>query len=587
MTLITQLALLLALATSALQATAADPFGSAEPEFLPVEEAFKADLKIEGDQILIDWAIAPGYYLYKKEFKLSQITASGSEPLAPSLEKGKMKFDPYFNKDLETFYNTTRITLDTSTLENTFELRVKSQGCADEGLCYAPRSLYFQVDKTTGKFTQSTKPQTAKQASTSTHSAAAATPATLTTQEAQSAPKSLLIYILLAVGGGILLNLMPCVFPVLSLKALSFASHAQGEHSHKAHGWAYTLGVIGSFVIIAIAILALRSAGNAAGWGFQLQSPTFVAAISYLFLVMGLSLSGMVYFGVGFMGAGQKLTNAGGLKGSFFTGVLAAVVASPCTGPMMAPALGFALTQPAYISIIIFIALGFGLALPFLALSYSPALARKLPAPGTWMEVLKQFLAFPMYITAAWLAYVFGNQVGMTATFFLMLGAIGVVYAIWALQHLPSKKLGRTFVEFTAYAAIAGAIYVAYNAKNLQKDDDWIDFTPTIVAELRAAGQPVFVDFTADWCITCKANEAIALNRAEFKAVAKQYNYARVKGDWTNEDENITKVLTQYQRSGVPLYLVYPADPSKPAEVLPQILTQNLAIEALKRNAAP
>ncbi|WP_054113880.1 protein-disulfide reductase DsbD family protein [Marinagarivorans algicola] len=582
MKLITFVTLWLVLAASAFNAWAADPFAAASgDEFLPVEQAYQADLTLKGDKLHIDWAIAPGYYLYKKEFKLDYLTPTDKTRLNPTLEKGKMKFDPYFNKDLETYYNTTRIVLDISGYDNQFELKMKSQGCADAGLCYAPRSQYFQIDKTTGQITQTKKQQTAltQEGQTSEASSQAA----LIPEEA---PKSLLVYILLAMGGGILLNLMPCVFPVLSLKALSFASHSEDKHSHQAHGWAYTAGIIGSFIVVALAILALRSAGTAAGWGFQLQSPLFVAAVMYLFLVMGLSLSGMIYFGTGLMGVGQNLTQGGGLKGSFFTGVLAAVVASPCTGPMMAPALGFALTQPAYIAILIFIALGFGLALPFLALSYSPALARKLPAPGTWMEVLKQFLAFPMYITAAWLLYVFGNQVGMTGAFFLMLGAIAIVYAIWVFQHIPEKGVGKWLVQWSGYGALVLAAYIAYNGETFKKDDSWINYTPTVIAELREGGQPVFVDFTADWCITCKVNEQIALDREEFREVVARYDYAKVKGDWTNQDEDITNILTEYKRSGVPLYLVFPADPSKPAEVLPQILTKNLVIEALERNAA-
>lgn len=584
MKLIMQFTLLLAIAASALNSWAANPFAESKEEFLPVEKAYQAELTIKGDKLLIDWAIAPGYYLYKKEFKLDYITPASKTKLALELEKGKMKFDPYFNKDLEIYYNTTRIIVDMSAFDNTFELKMKSQGCADAGLCYAPRTQYFQIDKTTNIITQTKKQQTAISPNATESKAEP-----IALQQAvipEEAPKSLFIYILLAIGGGILLNLMPCVFPVLSLKALNFASHSEGKHTHQAHGWAYTAGVIGSFVVVALIILALRSAGTAAGWGFQLQSPVFVAVIAYLFLVMGLSLSGMIYFGTGLMGVGQNLTGGDGLKGSFFTGVLAAVVASPCTGPMMAPALGFALTQPSYIAIIIFAALGFGLALPFLALSYSPALARKLPAPGTWMEVLKQFLAFPMYITAAWLMYVFGNQVGMTAVLYLMFGAIAIVYALWVFQHIPEQGVKKWLVKGTGYAAIASAIYIVYNAETFKKDESWITFTPTVIAELRAQGRPVFVDFTADWCITCKVNEKIALDRDEFRELAKQFNYAKVKGDWTNQDDDITEMLTQYKRSGVPLYLVFPADISKPAEILPQILTKNIVLEALERNAS-
>lgn len=583
---IIKISLLLAFALCSLKSLAEVSLIDSGDEFLPVDEAYKVHLNLEGDSLFLDWDIAPGYFLYNEKFKLEAQTPDVKTILAPHYEKGKLKFDQYFNKDLEVYYNATRITVDTAALGDTFELKLRSQGCADAGLCYAPRTQYFQIDKTSGAIGTTDKPTIKALDSQTKVTQESTTPATADAETVlpEESDQSFFFYVLLAIGGGIILNLMPCVFPVLSLKALSFASHSEGPHSHQAHGWAYTLGVVISFVVVAIIIIALRSAGTAAGWGFQLQSPVFVAAVMYLFLVMGLSLSGVIYFGTGLMGVGQGLTSSDDLKGSFFTGVLAAVVASPCTGPMMAPALGFALTQPWYSAIFIFIALGFGLALPFLALSYSPALARALPAPGTWMETLKQFLAFPMYITSAWLLYVFGNQVGMTGAFFLMIGAIGIAYAIWVFQHVPEKGVGKWLARSSGYAALIAAAYIGYNGETFKKDESWVAFTPSVVKELREGGQPVFVDFTADWCITCKANEAVAINREEFNDVATEFNYAKVKGDWTNEDPNITAVLTEYKRSGVPLYLVFPADLSKPAEVLPQILTKELVLEALRRN---
>lgn len=585
MKLISKLSLMLVLALTTFSALAETALVETKDEFLPVDKAYQVSLSAEGDKVYLDWNIAPGYFMYKEKFKLTASTPETKTTLAPQFEKGKIKFDPYFNKDLEIYYNATRITLNTAELGEQFELKMRSQGCADAGLCYAPRTQYFQINQSTGAITETKKATVEPAADQKEVMQEGSADQSIVAVIPDEEPRSFLFYILLAIGGGMILNLMPCVFPVLSLKALSFASHSEGTHSHQAHGWAYTAGVIGSFVIVAFAIIALRSAGTAAGWGFQLQSPIFVAAVMYLFLVMGLSLSGVIYFGTGLMGVGQGLTSSDDLKGSFFTGVLAAVVASPCTGPMMAPALGFALTQPWYTSILIFVALGFGLALPFLALSYSPALARALPAPGTWMEVLKQFLAFPMYITSAWLLYVFGNQVGMTGVFFLVLGGIAIVYAIWVFQHIPEKGAGKWIARISGYAALVAAAYIGYNGETFKKDETWVNYTPTIVQELRAKGQPVFVDFTADWCITCKANEAIALDRDEFREAVAEYNYAKVKGDWTNEDPDITAVLTEYKRSGVPLYLVFPADTGKPAEVLPQILTKEMVLEALRRNA--
>jgi len=300
-----------------------------------------------------------------------------------------------------------------------------------------------------------------------------------------------------------------------------------------------------------------------------------------------LSLSGMVHFGTSLMGVGQGLTAAEGLRGSFFTGVLAAVVASPCTGPLMAPAIGFALTQAWYVSIIIFVALGFGLALPFLALAYSPALAKMLPRPGMWMETLKQFLAFPMYITSAWLLWVLGNQVSVDAMFYLVLGGIAITFALWLFQNPPSSTFGKSLVKGSALASLVFAGYVAYKSDTFVHDEEgWQKWSPELVQSLREQGKPIFVDFTADWCITCKANEANAISREEVKAIIKQHGYATLKGDYTNSDPAITAVLKEFKRSGVPLYLVYPANPSGKAELLPQILTQDIVIAALNRGAS-
>ena len=378
---------------------------------------------------------------------------------------------------------------------------------------------------------------------------------------------------------------MPCVFPVLSLKALSFASSRGSDHAHHLHGWAYTAGVIVSFIIVALVIFAARSAGQYTGWGFQLQSPEFVAAMAFLFIFMGISLSGLVHIGGSMMGVGQSLTSQKGLRGSFFTGVLAAVVASPCTGPLMAPALGFAITQPPALALSVFIALGFGLALPFLLLSYSPKLVELLPKPGVWMEKLKELLAFPMYITAAWLIFVFGRQVGMTGVFYLLIAAVAMVFATWLLQHQPNGKGLRWTVKIASTVCLVFVAYVILNGESFREDKSlWGKFSEAKVEEIRAEGQPVFVDFTADWCITCKANKALALSREGFLEAAAKHNVALLVADWTNEDPEISQVLEKFQRSGVPLYLMYPADSSKPPEVLPQILTQSMVIEAIERS---
>lgn len=568
----------LAFSSSYSAATALSDLTGTKQEFLPVEEAYHASVIIEPNQLHVDWILEPGYYLYQEKFSFSAQFGDQTKTLKGAFEEGVQKYDDYFEKDLEVFYGATRITLPLADVPSQFKLKVTSQGCADAGLCYAPRTQYFDIDREQGLAAAADSASGAR-----SDAGGSGSPLAFTGE----APRSFWLYLLMAMLGGIILNLMPCVFPVLSLKALGLAASGGSKRRHHLHGWAYTLGVIGSFVVAALVIIAAKTAGEQSGWGFQLQSPAFVAVLAYLFLVMGLSLSGMIHFGTTLMGVGQGLTTQDGLRGSFFTGVLAAVVASPCTGPMMAPALGFALTQPTPVSLAIFISLGFGMALPFLLLSYSPKLASLLPRPGIWMEKMKEFLAFPMYLTAVWLLFVFGRQVGMHGVFFLMLGAVAIVFAIWLLQNQPDGRKFRTFVKGGAFASLIFAGYVIVTSDSFRtRENIWQPFSPRLVDELRSAGRPVLVDFTADWCITCKANEAMALSRQGFKEAVSKHNVALVRGDWTYEDASISAVLAEFGRSGVPLYLVYPADRSQQPELLPQLLTQTMVIEAIERAAS-
>lgn len=583
----TSILLFFSLLTS--QAHSADPLGGGGNDFLPVEEAYKVSFDVKEDNLKAIWSIADGYYLYRSKFLLEAQVNDQKSTLATAFETGKVHFDEYLGEEVEIYYGSTELNTSIASLPQQFVLKVKSQGCADAGLCYAPRTQYFNIDRRFGTAIETDKASlvaaTRLSANTvaSEESSLSSTPIAKKTRFA-----AYWVYILFAIGGGLILNLMPCVFPVLSLKALTFAASSGSPHTHHLHGWAYTAGVIGSFSAAAVMILIAKAAGEQTGWGFQLQYPPFVAAITYLFFLMGLSLSGLIYFGTGLMGLGQGLTTKEGYRGSFFTGVLAALVASPCTGPMMAPALGFALTQPPIGAIAIFISLGFGMALPFLLLSYSPKLARMLPRPGMWMEKLKELLAFPMYITAAWLLFVFGRQVGMLGAFYLMIGAIGLVFAIWLFQNLPDGRKFRLFVRTMGIASILFAGHTVVNSEQFRKDqlqDPWLTFSKELVHKLRSEGQPVFVDFTADWCITCKANEKIALSREGFWAAVKQNNVALVKGDWTNEDPRISEILAEFDRSGVPLYLVYSADMDEEPIVLPQLLSQDMVVAAINQAA--
>ena len=393
---------------------------------------------------------------------------------------------------------------------------------------------------------------------------------------------------LLALLGGMVLNLMPCVFPVLSIKALALMGEEPGRA--RVHGLAYTAGVLASFAAVAGVLLALRAGGAEIGWGFQLQSPLFVAVLAYVLFLLGLSLSGVFTVGGGVMGVGQGLAERGGTAGAFFTGVLATVVATPCTAPFMGAAVGFAVTQPWPVALSVFLALGLGLALPFLALSFSPALLRHLPRPGVWMERVKQALAFPLYASAAWLVWVLSIQAGPSAVAAALAGMVLLGFGAWlygVTRHAATgwRHGGATVAVLSLAAAVAlvqgaPAPAPAAQAQAAPEAAGYERFSEARLAELTAAGTPVFVNMTAAWCITCLVNERVVLSTGTVKAAMADKGVAYLKGDWTNRDAEITRVLARHGRSGVPLYLVYL--PGKPEPlVLPQILTEDAVLDAL------
>ncbi len=388
---------------------------------------------------------------------------------------------------------------------------------------------------------------------------------------------------LFALLGGMVLNLMPCVFPVLSLKAFSFiAANSKTASGRKQEGWAYTLGIWLSFMIIVAALLAIKSGGAAIGWGFQLQEPAFVGALVLLMVLVALSLSGMFHITVGIEGAGQGLASKDGNKGAFFQGVLAALVATPCTAPLMAPAIGYALTQPAPIVFLIFSLLAFGLALPFLALSYSPTLARMMPRPGPWMEKLKEALAFPMYLTAAWLLYVFNLQAGATATLALLVAMIVAVFGVWLWQTFKGS-VGRAIAVVLMAGAISAIVYQPLPAPGVapQGGDATIQaYSEENLSALLNDEETVFAYFTAEWCITCKVNEQVALFTDDTQALFKARGIKLLKGDWTNRNSEIANLLADYGRVGVPLYLLFPKGQSE-AIVLPEVLTPGIIADAV------
>jgi thiol:disulfide interchange protein DsbD len=538
-------------------------------EFLPVEQAYILDVSFDQpDQIRLSWQITEGYYLYRHAFAF-QLLDDNTESITiqTAIKPGLKKTDEYFG-DVEVYYNYANVDLSGIPKQARLQLTVTSQGCADAGLCYPPRKQYYQIDGEQLRITAIDKPA---RTNTATQLPEIKTP--------ESQTSSLAYILLFAILGGTILNLMPCVFPVLSLKVLSFTRDK--EHSHSVHGLVYTLGVISSFVLIAAVLISLQAAGQAIGWGFHLQSPWFVALLAYLFFTMGLSLSGFLELGGGWMNLGNKLSTESGYSGSFFTGVLATVVASPCTAPFMGSALGFAATQPPLIAMSVFAALGLGMALPVLILSCSPALLKHIPKPGQWMERFKEFLAFPLYATAIWLCWVIGKQTGVNGMAAVALGCLLVTLAIWFWDSSKIKQSISAICTALAIVIVTSPLLTASNGGN-NNDNNWEVYSPARLTELRQQRKPIFINITADWCITCLANEKATLGTEAVKQALIKNGITYLKGDWTNRDPEITALLAQFDRNGIPLYLVFPSDPARTVKVLPQILTTSTVVDALQ-----
>jgi thiol:disulfide interchange protein/DsbC/DsbD-like thiol-disulfide interchange protein len=399
--------------------------------------------------------------------------------------------------------------------------------------------------------------------------------------------------LLLAFLGGIVLNAMPCVFPILSLKLLSLAKQAHGHRSEQlGHGLAYSAGVLSSFAMLGGALLAVRAGGQAVGWGFQLQSPVFVTVLAYLLFAMGLNLSGVAGFGASLAGAGGRFAARSGLVGTFFTGVLATVVATPCTAPFMGAALGFALVAPAPVALGIFLALGLGLATPYLVATLNPGWHRLLPKPGAWMDFAKQLLAFPLYGTVAWLLWVLIQEVGPGDALGALFGLVLVAFAVWVYgQTRFAAPLGRRLGTGLAAAGTAAAIFLAASMTGARPAKSaafrnglpYEPFTVQRLAALEAAGKPVFVNLTASWCVTCLINERVALDSDAVRQAFAERGIVPLKGDWTSQNPEISQFLQQFGRSGVPLYLFYTGRGSEPV-MLPQILTASSVLDAIGKS---
>ena len=540
---------------------------------LPEDKAFRFEaIATSPTEVLVRLTPAPGYYLYRDKTSFRLTAADGVALGAPRWPVGKSHHDEHFG-DVTVYFDVAEIALPLvrhNARAQTVSLQANFQGCLTDGICYPPMTRVLQVGL----------PAAAAGAVMNPSASAVV---------AGDSAEGFGLALILAFIGGLILNLMPCVLPVLSFKALGLAQ-ASRSHAHaKAHALWYTAGVLASFALVGALVLGLRGAGQALGWGFQLQQPWLVGTLALLMFAIGLSLSGVFQFGSSLAGVGQSLTEKSGAAGDFFTGVLAVVVASPCTAPFMAGALGYAFTAPLLPAMVVFLTLGLGLALPFLLIGFVPALAARLPRPGAWMEALKQWLAYPMYLTAIWLVWVFGKQRGIDAMALLMIGGVLLALTLWWYER---QRLGdhqaKKMLAYILLAISLGALVLATRGPAqstlAQTPSGSVPFSAQALARLRAAGTPVFVDMTADWCITCKVNEKAVLQTAAFAQLLKRTGTVYMVGDWTNQNPEISAVLDEFKAPGVPLYVVYPAHGGV-AHRLPQVLNQAMMRDALEAAA--
>ncbi|WP_284448563.1 protein-disulfide reductase DsbD family protein [Pseudoxanthomonas mexicana] len=581
---------------------------------LPEEQAFAFEaIAFNGNELLLRFTPARGYYVYRDRTSMALEGAQGVSLQAPRWPKGKAHRDEHFG-DVVVYFDQAEVPVPLKRDRAdavTATLRVTFQGCQTDGICYPPMTRRVKLAIPSGTVTPASTPDTPAPATVAPPPTATtpvdATPDTTTsaasiaTDVERTRPpeevlarnprgtSSLLVALALALTGGLILNLMPCVLPILSLKALSLAeSGREGGDARRRALW-YTAGVLVSFVAVGALAIALRAAGQALGWGFQLQQPWVVGLLAYVMFAVGLSLSGVFAIGHRLAGTGHGLASRRGPVGDFFTGVLAVVVASPCTAPFMGVALAYAFTAPTPLALLVFAVLGLGLALPFLLIGFVPALASRLPRPGAWMDTLKQVLAFPMYLTAVWLLWVLGKQRGIDAVGLALVGLVLLALGLWWFQRarfavaplqralalalavsalVPLAMLHRLPAEIAAAPTTEG--HAAYSAERL--------------AALRAEGRIVFVDMTADWCVTCKANEKAVLNTPAFRELLATHDAVMLTGDWTNVDPAITAFLEAHGAVGVPLYVLYPRGGGA-GEVLPTVLTQDGMRRAFERAA--
>lgn len=580
---------------------------------LPAEQAFNFDAIVDdGNHLLLRFISRPGYYIYRDRISFAIEGASGIQPGLTQWPPGTSHYDSHFGS-VTVYFDEVDIRLPlvrTRTDPSDITLVTTFQGCQNKGICYPPITRRIRLSLPKGKLSA---PGQAIASPLVISTPAAPPPPTPTNLDAaqakQTADASLnkasseetnspLLYLftqlILAFVGGIILNFMPCVLPILSLKVLRLANNAHGTSRSKCLSacW-YTLGILCSFLIIGSIAIFLRAAGQAAGWGFQLQQPVFVVCLIYLLFAIGLSLSGIFTLSAGWGRMGQSLASRHGPVGDFFSGVLSCVVASPCVAPFMGSAIAYAFTAPTYAALLVFVCLGLGLALPFLVIGFFPSLSERLPRPGPWMETFKNLLAFPMYLSTVWLLRVFAKQRGIDAMAVVLVGLICLTLGLWWFERNRWKS--KNFAKWCGILCILAALiplwqiahskYSVASGKpqNLLFDDSTnsVTYSRAMLDRLRADNRVIFVNITADWCVTCYANERSVFHTAAFQAALRDSDAVYMVGDWTNPNPEIESFLQSQHAVGVPLYIVY--GPGIPPTTLPTILTEAVVEDALHR----
>ncbi|MEO6925856.1 MAG: protein-disulfide reductase DsbD [Rhodanobacter sp.] len=540
---------------------------------LPPEQAFRFAALAQGPhQLLLRWTMPKGYYLYRDQTSLRLTDASGLS-LKPAWPAGVTHQDEHFGQ-VTVYFNEVElpVTVDGDLAgRKQLKLEASFQGCQEGGLCYPVMTRGVTIDLGS---------------SAAVIASAVASSAPPPTADVGASPLQIGLFaaLLLALAGGLVLNLMPCVLPVLSIKAVSVLESGDNPTTRRNHALFYTAGVLCSFAVLGLGILVLREAGHALGWGTQMQQPIVVGILACVMLAVGLSMSGVVQFGSSLGNTGADLARRAGPSGDFFTGVLAVVVATPCTAPFMGSALAYAFTAPMLYAFLVFMALGIGLALPFLAIGFVPALARLLPKPGRWMETLKQVLAFPMYLTAVWLVWVLAHQRGADAVGLVLVAMVLLAMTLWWFERSrwrgPLSKFAVAVLAIATLVPLVLLTHVPPPNDSAVAEAGVVAYSPQKLAELRAAGTPVFVDMTADWCVTCKANEHTVLDTQRFRDLLQRTGAVYMKGDWTDVNPSISAFLAQYHSPGVPLYVVFPRHGGA-GQQLSTVLTSSMVERAL------